>query len=85
MVNETLRNSDLVREFFCLDEPPTYSDNMEECKSIFEAQEETISHLKYQLETRNNTILGLQQKLLIEMKEKEYYKKLLLVVLILMF
>lgn len=71
MNNVILRNHEIVKEFFCLDEPPTYSDNMEECKSIFEAQEETISHLKFQLESRNSTIINLQQKFLTEIKQKE--------------
>lgn len=68
--NPTLKYSEIVREFFCLDEPPTYSDNMEECKSIFEAQEETINHLKYELESRNNTIINLKLKMVAEMKAK---------------
>lgn len=32
MSNETLRNSPIVRDFFCIDEPPTYSESMEECR-----------------------------------------------------
>lgn len=32
MCREELRKCQLVREFFCLDEPPTYSESMEECR-----------------------------------------------------
>lgn len=32
MAKEELRKSKLVREFFCLDEPPSYSESMEECR-----------------------------------------------------
>lgn len=71
MGNETLRNAQVVRDFFCLDEPPTYSESMEECRAIFEAQEETISHLKLQLRTKDEIILELQQQLANEMEQKE--------------
>uniref|UniRef100_A0A1A9VX78 PX domain-containing protein n=1 Tax=Glossina austeni TaxID=7395 RepID=A0A1A9VX78_GLOAU len=77
MNNEELRKSQFVREFFCLDEPPTYSESMEECRAIFEAQEETIAHLKMQITTKNDLILSLQQQLREELQEKEQLKKLL--------
>ena len=32
MSKEELRKCQLVREFFCLDEPPSYSESMEECR-----------------------------------------------------
>lgn len=32
MAKEELRKCKLVREFFCLDEPPSYSESMEECR-----------------------------------------------------
>lgn len=36
MSKDELRNSKIVRDFFCLDEPPMYSESMEECRvSIF--------------------------------------------------
>lgn len=71
MGNETLRNSQFVRDFFCLDEPPTYSESMEECRAIFEAQEETISHLKLQIRSKDEIILDLQQQLANEIEQKE--------------
>ncbi|XP_055529056.1 uncharacterized protein LOC129721035 [Wyeomyia smithii] len=57
-----MRTCPAVREFFCLDEPPTYSESMEESRIIFEAQEETISHLKQQLQTKDELIAALQAK-----------------------
>ncbi|KAJ1523632.1 hypothetical protein ONE63_001475 [Megalurothrips usitatus] len=41
--------SQCVREFFCLDEPPSYTDAVEESRPIFDALEETIYHLRCQL------------------------------------
>lgn len=63
MANDMLRNSQIVRDFFCLDEPPAYSESMEECRAIFEAQEETIAHLKMQLRAKDDVIMTLQQQL----------------------
>ncbi|XP_011181548.2 sorting nexin-16 [Zeugodacus cucurbitae] len=74
MAKEELRKCKLVREFFCLDEPPSYSESMEECRAIFEAQEETIAHLKVQINSKNELILSLQQKLRDEIAEKEQLK-----------
>ncbi|XP_043072397.1 sorting nexin-16 [Drosophila grimshawi] len=75
MANDQLRKCKLVREFFCLDEPPSYSESMEECRAIFEAQEETIVHLKLQIQHKNDLILSLQQKLREEMIEKEQLRE----------
>ncbi|XP_067632431.1 uncharacterized protein Snx16 [Eurosta solidaginis] len=77
MAKDDLRKCKLVREFFCLDEPPSYSESMEECRAIFEAQEETIAHLKVQVNSKNEMILNLQQKLREELAEKEQLKKAL--------
>lgn len=63
MANDMLRNSQIVRDFFCLDEPPAYSESMEECRAIFEAQEETIAHLKMQLRAKDDVIMTLQRQL----------------------
>ncbi|KAH8407599.1 hypothetical protein KR222_007887 [Zaprionus bogoriensis] len=75
MAKDQLRQCKLVREFFCLDEPPSYSESMEECRAIFEAQEETIAHLKLQIQNKNDLILSLQQKLRDEMLEKEQLRE----------
>lgn len=63
LANDTLRHSKPVRDFFCLDEPPTYLDNIEECRAIFEAQEDTISNLKLQLRAKDETMALLQKEL----------------------
>lgn len=67
----TLRNSQPVRDFFCLDEPPAYPENTEECRAIFEAQEDTINQLKLQLRAKDEAISTLQQQLHGEI-EKNY-------------
>uniref|UniRef100_A0A1L8DWB0 Putative sorting nexin 16 n=1 Tax=Nyssomyia neivai TaxID=330878 RepID=A0A1L8DWB0_9DIPT len=74
MAEENLRNCHFVREFFCLDEPPTYSESMEECRAIFEAQEETIAHLKLQLRNKDALLVNLEQKLMMEISEVEKLK-----------
>lgn len=71
MATEQLRQSKIVRDFFCLDEPPTYSDSMEESRAIFEAQEETIAHLKLQLRAKDDIIRTLQQELSDEIEKNE--------------
>ncbi|XP_055390546.1 uncharacterized protein LOC129619330 [Condylostylus longicornis] len=75
MANEELKSSKIVRDFFCLDEPPSYSESMEECRAIFEAQEETIAHLKLQINSKNDLILSLQEKLMNEIAQNERLKK----------
>ncbi|XP_055838237.1 sorting nexin-16 [Episyrphus balteatus] len=75
MSKEELRKFKLVREFFCLDEPPTYSESMEECRAIFEAQEETIAHLKMQISSKNDLILSAQQKLSAALSENEQLRE----------
>lgn len=67
-----MRNNPVVREFFCLDDPPFYSESMEECKAIFEAQEETIAHLKMQLKAKDDLISNLSQELHIQQRHNEY-------------
>lgn len=44
-------------------------------KAIFEAQEETITHLKIQLRCKDQTIDSLEQKLKIALMEKETLNK----------
>lgn len=76
-INTILSNSEMrkcltVREFFCLDDPPIYSESMEECKAIFEAQEETIAHLKMQLKAKDDVISNLSNELHIHRQQNEY-------------
>lgn len=63
LASDTLRHSKPVRDFFSLDEPPTYSENIEECRAIFQAQEDTINQLKLQLRNKDETIISLQKEL----------------------
>uniref|UniRef100_A0A182QT55 PX domain-containing protein n=1 Tax=Anopheles farauti TaxID=69004 RepID=A0A182QT55_9DIPT len=62
-----MRTCQAVRDFFCLDEPPSYSESMEESRVIFEAQEETISQLKQQLQAKEDMVQVLQTKLATEL------------------
>lgn len=70
--NSEMRRNPIVREFFCLDDPPLYSESMEECKAIFEAQEETIAHLKMQMKVKDEIIAGLSKELNIQKQQNEY-------------
>lgn len=71
-----MRSCAVVREFFCLDDPPTYSESMEECKAIFEAQEETIAHLKMQMKAKDDLISNLSHELHIQKRQNEYLMSL---------
>jgi sorting nexin-16 len=66
-----------VRDFFCLDDPPNYSESIEDCKVIFEAQEETISHLKMQLKAKDEIILNLTHNLNIHRQQNEYLSSII--------
>lgn len=72
-----MRRSPIVREFFCLDDPPLYSESMEECKAIFEAQEETIAHMKMQLKVKDELIGNLSHELHIQKQQNEYLMSLI--------
>lgn len=67
-----MRVNPVVREFFCLDDPPLYSESMEECKAIFEAQEETIAHLKMQVKAKDELIGNMSQELHIQQQQNQY-------------
>uniref|UniRef100_A0A182WJU3 PX domain-containing protein n=1 Tax=Anopheles minimus TaxID=112268 RepID=A0A182WJU3_9DIPT len=64
--DDAMRTCQAVRDFFCLDEPPSYSESMEESRVIFEAQEETIAQLKQQLQAKEDMVQVLQTKLATE-------------------
>ncbi|KAL1456932.1 hypothetical protein WDU94_001617 [Cyamophila willieti] len=54
LINSIVNSAELmstpsVRDFFCLDEPPIYSDCVEESRAIFEALEDTIYNLRQQV------------------------------------
>lgn len=65
--DDVMRTCQAVRDFFCLDEPPSYSESMEESRVIFEAQEETIAQLKQQLQAKEDMVQVLQTKLATEL------------------
>lgn len=69
--NEHLLRLRKVREFLCLDEPPAYSDCKEKSRAIFEAQEETIAHLKYLLNAKNDIVEALQRELISAIEKNE--------------
>jgi sorting nexin-16 len=75
--NKQMRSNSLVREFFCLDEPPSFSESMEDCKVIFEAQEETIAHLKMQLQTKDEIIANLKHSLNMQKQQNDYLTSLI--------
>ncbi|XP_012287433.1 sorting nexin-16 [Orussus abietinus] len=64
-----LVSTSCVREFFCLDEPPTLSDTVEESRAIFEALEDTIYHLRQQLREREDALTA-ETNLCNELKKK---------------
>ncbi|XP_034231954.1 sorting nexin-16 [Thrips palmi] len=61
--NPHMRASQSVREFFCLDEPPSYADTVEESRPIFDALEETIYHLRCQLRDKEWELRQMQKKM----------------------
>lgn len=77
MGSAEMRRCPVVREFFCLDDPPLYSESMEECKAIFEAQEETIAHMKMQLKAKDELIGNLSHELHIQKQQNEYLMSLI--------
>lgn len=73
-VNAVLNHQELcgaqaVKDFFCLDEPPTYTESIEESRAIFEALEETIYHLRSQLREKETELTRMKFTLDIEMKK----------------
>ncbi|ETN59652.1 px serine/threonine kinase (pxk) [Anopheles darlingi] len=70
--DDAMRTCQAVRDFFCLDEPPpSYSESMEESRVIFEAQEERISELRQQLQTKEDLVQALQTKLATEVNRNK--------------
>nr|CAD7415983.1 unnamed protein product [Timema poppensis] len=68
---ELLCSYSSVRDFFCLNEPPSYSDNVEESRALFEALEETIFHLRYQLHEKELSLENLKAALESETRKKK--------------
>lgn len=58
-----LPNHPVVREFFCLDEPPQVFTYQPEVQAVYGALEDSISSLKVQLKQKDATIMHLQRQL----------------------
>lgn len=64
MFDPVMQHSAVVRDFFCLDDPPNHGlESMDECKAIFENQEETIQNLRKQLRNKDELIYSLEKEL----------------------
>ncbi|XP_028158565.1 sorting nexin-16 [Ostrinia furnacalis] len=57
-----LPNHPVVREFFCLDEPPQVFSYQPEVQAVYGALEDSISTLKMQLKQKDATIMHLQKR-----------------------
>ncbi|CAG9790468.1 unnamed protein product [Diatraea saccharalis] len=58
-----LPNDPVVREFFCLDEPPQVFSYQPEVQAVYGALEDSITTLKMQLKQKDATIMHLQKRL----------------------
>ncbi|XP_045508917.1 sorting nexin-16 [Colias croceus] len=58
-----LPNHPVVREFFCLDEPPQVFTYQPEVQAVYGALEDSITTLKMQLKQKDATIMHLQTRL----------------------
>ncbi|XP_054275146.1 sorting nexin-16 [Macrosteles quadrilineatus] len=61
--NKELMESKTIRDFFCLDEPPSYSEIGEESRAIFEALEDTIYQLRLQLGAKEAEIMNMRMSI----------------------
>ncbi|KAG5881251.1 hypothetical protein JTB14_032963 [Gonioctena quinquepunctata] len=82
LVNAILEEPDLlgsqeIQDFFCLNEPPLYSETSEESKAIFEALGDTINELKQHIREKNNSVDSLQTKLHSLAIENENLRKII--------
>ncbi|XP_050360302.1 sorting nexin-16 [Nymphalis io] len=57
-----LPNHSVVREFFCLDEPPQVFSYQPEVQAVYGALEDSITTLKVQLKQKDATIMHLQKR-----------------------
>lgn len=58
-----LPNHPVIREFFCLDEPPQVFSYQPEVQAVYGALEDSITTLKMQLKQKDATIMHLQKRL----------------------
>ncbi|XP_066995024.1 sorting nexin-16 isoform X2 [Anabrus simplex] len=60
-----------VKDFFCIGEPPSYAEGVEESRAIFESLEETIYHLRHQLKEKESELSKVRSSLVNESMKKE--------------
>lgn len=77
LADSELVNTQYVQDFFCLNEPPMYSETNEESRAIFEALEDTIFQLKQQIRDKENIIDDLHDSLHTKTTENENLRKVL--------
>lgn len=76
--NAEMRKCSTVREFFCLDEPPSFSEEIsEDCRMVVESQNETIAYLQLQLRAKDETIANLTHSLKVQKEHNDYLSSLL--------
>jgi hypothetical protein len=77
--NAEMRKCPAVREFFCLDEPPMFAEEVsEDCRIVVESQNETIAHLQMQLRAKDEVIANLTHSLQIQKQHNDYLTSTLL-------
>ncbi|XP_071445950.1 sorting nexin-16-like isoform X2 [Hetaerina americana] len=69
---EELLKAECARDFFCLDDPPSYADNIEETRAMLDAMEDTIFQLKHQLKEKESDIDRLKEEISVESRHKEH-------------
>ncbi|KAG8224683.1 hypothetical protein J437_LFUL003798 [Ladona fulva] len=74
-INSILSEEDLLketctREFFCLDDPPSYSESVEETRAMLDAMEDTIFQLKHQLKEKESDVERLKEDISVESRQK---------------
>ncbi|XP_063910930.1 sorting nexin-16 [Zophobas morio] len=77
VAESTLMATQEIQDFFCLNEPPIYSETNEESRAMFEALEETINELKVQLREKDAIIDSLQDSLHTKTLESENLLKII--------
>lgn len=78
LTNSEMRKCSVVREFFCLDEPPMFSEEVsEDCRMLIESQMESIAQLKMQLRAKDETIANLSHSLKVQKQHNDYLTSLL--------
>ncbi|XP_046389824.1 sorting nexin-16 [Ischnura elegans] len=69
---EELLKAQCTRDFFCLDDPPSYNDSVEETRAMLDAMEDTIFQLKHQLKEKESDIDRLKEEITVESRHKEH-------------